>query len=55
MMASSLKEPNPVFIFEHVLLYLMEGDVDESAGQVDIAKAMVWREYCDVLLLPDGS
>lgn len=55
MLASALKESDPVFIFEHALLYPMEGEVDEAAGPADITKAMVRREGRDVSLITFGG
>lgn len=55
LLASALKEPDPVFIFEHALLYPMEGEVDETAGPADITKAIVRREGRDVSLITFGG
>lgn len=55
MLASALKEPDPVFIFEHALLYPLEGEVDESLGPADIARAAVRREGRDVSLITFGG
>ena len=32
MLLAALREPDPVFVFEHAMLYPMEGEVDEGAG-----------------------
>src|SRR3990172_6437613 len=37
MLGAALRDPDPVFLFEHATLYPMEGDVDEGAGPADIA------------------
>jgi pyruvate dehydrogenase E1 component beta subunit len=55
MLASALKEPDPVFIFEHAMLYPMEGEVDEAAGSADVSKAAVRREGRDVSLITFGG
>ena len=55
MLAAALKEPDPVFIFEHAMLYPMEGEVDEAAGPADISKAAVHREGRDVSLITFGG
>lgn len=55
MLATALKEPDPVFIFEHALLYPMEGEVDKSAGAADITKAAVRRNGKDVTLVSYGG
>src|SRR5690242_8532860 len=44
MLLVALREPDPVFIFEHAYLYPMEGELDGSAPPVDIAKAAVRRQ-----------
>lgn len=36
-------DPNPVFVFEHVLSYPLEGDVDESSGPGELGRALVRR------------
>jgi pyruvate dehydrogenase E1 component beta subunit len=55
MLAAALKEPDPVFIFEHAMLYPMEGEVDEVAGPADISKAVLRREGRDVSLITFGG
>jgi pyruvate/2-oxoglutarate/acetoin dehydrogenase E1 component len=55
MLAAALKEPDPVFIFEHALLYPMEGEVDEKSGAADISKAVVRRAGQDVSLITFGG
>ncbi len=55
MLPAALREPDPVFIFEHALLYPMEGEVDGSAGQADISHAVVRREGRDVSLITFGG
>jgi pyruvate dehydrogenase E1 component beta subunit len=55
MLAAALREPDPVILFEHALLYPMEGDVDESAGPVDLSKAAVRRAGTDVTLITYGG
>ncbi len=54
MLASALRDPDPVFIFEHALLYPMEGDLDD-VGAVDIARAAVRRAGRDVSLITYGG
>src|SRR5690606_20678352 len=48
MLWTALEDPNPVLIFEHVMLYDMEGTLAADAGAVDIAKAAVRRDGSDV-------
>lgn len=54
MLLTALKEPDPVFIFEHAYLYPMEGELDESIG-VDISTAAVRRLGKDVSLITFGG
>lgn len=53
MLASALADPDPVFIFEHAMLYPMEGEV--SAGPADIARAAVRRPGRDLTLIAWGG
>ena len=55
MLLTALKEPDPVFIFEHAYLYPMEGEFDEGALPVDIARAAVRRQGKDVSLITFGG
>ena len=55
MLPAALREPDPVFIFEHALLYPMEGEVDDSAGPADISHAVVRREGRHVSLITFGG
>jgi len=55
MLAAALREPDPVFIFEHALLYPMEGELDEAAAPVDIVHAAVRRVGRDVSLITFGG
>ena len=55
MLPAALREPDPVFIFEHAMLYPLEGEVDESAGPADIAHAVVRRAGRDVSLITYGG
>jgi pyruvate/2-oxoglutarate/acetoin dehydrogenase E1 component len=55
MLSAALGEPDPVFIFEHAMLYPMEGAVDESAGPADISRCAVRREGRDVSLITYGG
>jgi pyruvate dehydrogenase E1 component beta subunit/2-oxoisovalerate dehydrogenase E1 component len=54
MLATALADPDPVLIFEHVMLYNREGPV-ESTGPVDIHKARVRREGDQVSLITYGG
>jgi 2-oxoisovalerate dehydrogenase E1 component len=55
MLAAALADPNPVLIFEHVMLYNMKGSLAPDAGPVDISKAKVRRPGKDVTLLTYGG
>ena len=55
MLAAALREPDPVFIFEHAMLYPMEDDIEESVPPVDICKAVVRREGEDLSLITYGG
>jgi pyruvate dehydrogenase E1 component beta subunit len=55
MLLTALREPDPVFIFEHAMLYPMEGEIDEQAGPVDISRAAVRRPGKDVSLIAFGG
>ena len=55
MLTAALREPDPIFIFEHSMLYPMEGEVDESAGPADISHCAVRREGRDVSLITYGG
>jgi len=54
MLLAALKEPDPVFIFEHAYLYPMEGELDEALS-VDISTAAVRRPGKDVSLITFGG
>jgi pyruvate dehydrogenase E1 component beta subunit len=55
MLAAALREPDPVFLFEHIMLYPVEGEVDEGAGAGDVFKAAVRRTGKDVSLVTYGG
>jgi pyruvate dehydrogenase E1 component beta subunit len=55
MLLAALQQPDPVFIFEHAFLYPMEGEVDETAGPVEIRTAAVRRPGRDVSLITFGG
>jgi len=55
MLLTALREPDPVFIFEHAMLYPMEGELDEKAGPVDISNAAVRRAGKDVTVIAFGG
>jgi len=55
MLGAALAEPDPVVIFEHMMLYPMEGEVDETAGAMDIRKAAIRRTGTAVSLITYGG
>lgn len=55
MLAPALADPNPVLIFEHIMLYNMEGELDPAVQGVDIAKARIRRPGRDVTLVTYGG
>ncbi|MFW5880926.1 MAG: alpha-ketoacid dehydrogenase subunit beta, partial [Roseicyclus sp.] len=55
MLWTALQDPDPVLIFENVMLYNMTGALDEAAGPVDISRAAVRREARDVSLITYGG
>jgi pyruvate dehydrogenase E1 component beta subunit len=55
MLWPALQDMNPVLMFEHVLLYNIEGEADESADAVDISHAHVRREGTQVTLITYGG
>ena len=55
MLAAALADPNPVLIFEHVVLYNVEAELDTSLTQVDIEHAKVRRPGTDVSLVSYGN
>ncbi len=55
MLKAALADPNPVLIFEHIVLYNAEGELDPDVTEVDIAKAKVRRPGRDVSLLTYGN
>ncbi len=55
MLAPALADPNPVLIFEHVMLYNEEGEIPEGLAAVDIATAAVRRAGEDVTIVTYGG
>jgi pyruvate dehydrogenase E1 component beta subunit len=55
MLSAALVDPDPVFIFEHALLYPMEGELDQKVTGVDITKASIKREGRDVTLIASSG
>ena len=55
MLAAALADPNPVLIFEHIVLYNAEGELDPAVTAVDIEHARVRRAGRDVSLVSYGN
>jgi pyruvate/2-oxoglutarate/acetoin dehydrogenase E1 component len=55
MLWTALQEPDPVLIFENVMLYNMAGKLAPDAGAVNIDKAAVRRQGRDVSLITYGG
>src|SRR3974377_826367 len=55
MLWTALEDPDPVLIFENVMLYNMSGKLAVDAGAVDIDKAAVRRPGRDISLITYGG
>jgi pyruvate/2-oxoglutarate/acetoin dehydrogenase E1 component len=55
MLQPALDDPNPVLIFEHVMLYNRDDVLDPAVTGVDISSAKVRRPGCDVTLITYGG
>ena len=55
MLWTALQDPDPVLIFEHVMLYNRTGPLSPDAGAVDIDRAAVRRPGKDVSLITYGG
>jgi len=55
MLWTALQDPDPVLIFENVMLYNMTGKLAADAGAVEIAKAAVRRPGRDISLITYGG
>lgn len=55
MLAAALADPNPVLLFEHIVLYNAEGELDPAVQGVDIARARIRRPGRDVSLVTYGN
>jgi pyruvate dehydrogenase E1 component beta subunit len=55
MLAAALVDPNPVLIFEHVVLYNAEAELDPTVTAVDLEHAKVRRPGCEVTLVTYGN
>jgi pyruvate/2-oxoglutarate/acetoin dehydrogenase E1 component len=55
MLWTALEDPDPVLIFEHIMLYNMKGKLAADTGPVRIDKAAVRREGRDISLVTYGG
>ncbi|WP_292166382.1 alpha-ketoacid dehydrogenase subunit beta [Mesorhizobium sp.] len=55
MLGSALADPNPVLIFEHIVLYNAEDELDPAVASVDIGSAKIRRPGRDVSVLTYGN
>ncbi|SFI65155.1 pyruvate dehydrogenase (acetyl-transferring) E1 component subunit alpha [Celeribacter neptunius] len=55
MLWTALEDPDPVLIFENVMLYNMSGTMAATAGAVEIDKAAIRRTGTDVSLITYGG
>jgi len=55
MLAAALADPNPVLLFEHIVLYNTEGELDPDVTAVDIASAKLRRAGRDLSLVTYGN
>ena len=55
MLWTALQEPDPVLIFEHIMLYNRTGPLSPDAGAVDIDRAAIRRPGRDVSLITYGG
>ncbi|MBE9638792.1 pyruvate dehydrogenase (acetyl-transferring) E1 component subunit alpha [Salipiger mangrovisoli] len=55
MLWTALQDPDPVLIFENVMLYNRSGKIDSAAGAVEIASAAIRRAGTDLSLITYGG
>jgi pyruvate dehydrogenase E1 component beta subunit len=55
MLGAALREPDPVVIFEHAMLYPMEGELEEPPPTFRIDRASVRRTGLDVTIVTYGG
>ena len=55
MLREALREPDPVFIFEHALLYPMEGELENNGDTFEIKNAKIRQTGGDVSLITYGG
>ena len=54
MLLAAIRDPDPVIVFEHKLLYKMKGAVPEGAYETPLDKAAIRREGRDLTIVATG-
>jgi pyruvate/2-oxoglutarate/acetoin dehydrogenase E1 component len=55
MLRTALRSPDPVLIFEHIMLLNMEGELPDRDAEVDIDRAVIRRAGRDITALSYGA
>lgn len=55
MLGAALREPDPVVIFEHAMLYAMEGELEDATRPPSVFQAVIRRQGKDVSLITYGG
>ena len=55
LLLAALREPDPVFVFEHTSLYPVAGEVDEAAAPAEIGRVAVRRPGRDLSIVTYGG
>ncbi len=55
MLLAAVEDPDPVFVFEHQMLYGIEGELDTTATPLSPWKAVIRRSGTDVSLIAYGG
>jgi pyruvate/2-oxoglutarate/acetoin dehydrogenase E1 component len=55
LLLAALRDPDPVFVFEHATLYPIEGEIEEGASAAEIGRALVRRPGHSVSLITYGG
>ena len=55
MLWTALEDPDPVLIFENIMLYNMAGTLDRDAGPIQIERAEIRRPGRDITLITYGG
>lgn len=54
-LSAALLDPDPVVIFEHAMLYPMQGEIEQQSGPFDIGHAAIRRTGTNVTLVTYGG